>query len=876
MPTARRLLTGTLFTLLVAAVPSAALAQCDQLVVRYDGSNWWWGAFGNCKRPGGPTERNAVFECAWAQVPANDRTACLKARLQTTDQTRRGIDAVIAANDPTGCGQLVVHYDGSNWWWGAFGNCMRPGGPIDRTAIFECAWSQVPAADKRQCLKDRLLASDQTRRGTDQVIAFNDPTGCGRLVVHYDGSNWWWGAFGNCKRPGGPTGRNEIFECAWNQVPAADRKQCLKDRLLLSDQTRRGIDEVAAVNGALPNNISTARFNSCADPRTGCPETCDLPTDGSVPAGYFEPAAPPALLDLPHEGRLRADLRAVARVADPLGCSLHLAAIEHARGNLDTARAEADLSVTGRKAFAAFARDRPQDAYCQGLAARPLAAGCPPAPVRGLSADAIVRGCGWALDRAYQVANFLRTGQSLQTNPGKVAERAGLGWIAVSGEDDQPRRPVNVPSSDFPQYEMDVLVETPGALPPAPPMITVPTRYVVAQSRPPAAAPLAANAGRTLRPESQWPAIGPDAEIVVFVHGMDSRAEEATDFIGALFRKKGNSPGNLVVIAVDLPTSGYAENLDFDRVSPLAAIGAPKLTPLPIPVPIPVELMSVVVPAFVGAGLPPPPGVIPPGFPIPDFGASGQVPLLDFIEAFVVRFIDTLDRQVPVKGNIKAVVGGSLGGNISFRLGRRPGIPWLPAVVVWSPASIWTSLGEGADILKHLGPRTAWERAADRNPADPGDLAPGRAGRRQAFFGSWDVPTIPGVIPAQSDTWTSDYWPCKRSAVKGARLDRHETYDARFLSWHWRLAAEQLLYSHLSPDPATHAPRFLSNNKRMLLACGTEDRVPFNDICPATQKTAPFMVATPGRAIFLESTGHSLDNERRDFWAQQVTDFLGL
>ena len=37
MPTARRLLTGTLFTLLVAAVPSAALAQCDQLVVRYDG-----------------------------------------------------------------------------------------------------------------------------------------------------------------------------------------------------------------------------------------------------------------------------------------------------------------------------------------------------------------------------------------------------------------------------------------------------------------------------------------------------------------------------------------------------------------------------------------------------------------------------------------------------------------------------------------------------------------------------------------------------------------------------------------------------------------------------------------------------------------------
>ena len=60
----------------------------------------------------------------------------------------------------------------------------------------------------------------------------------------------------------------------------------------------------------------------------------------------------------------------------------------------------------------------------------------------------------------------------------------------------------------------------------------------------------------------------------------------------------------------------------------------------------------------------------------------------------------------------------------------------------------------------------------------------------------------------------------------------------------------------------------------MLLGCGVEDRVPFNDICPATQSTAKMMTVTPGKALFLDKTGHSLDNERRMFWAQQVLEFL--
>src|SRR5262245_66682776 len=83
---------------LVAGEPPAAAQSCPQLVARYDGSNWWWGAFGNCKRQGGPTEADSIFQCAWNQVPPGDQLACLRAALRGTDQTRRAIQEVIADN----------------------------------------------------------------------------------------------------------------------------------------------------------------------------------------------------------------------------------------------------------------------------------------------------------------------------------------------------------------------------------------------------------------------------------------------------------------------------------------------------------------------------------------------------------------------------------------------------------------------------------------------------------------------------------------------------------------------------------------------------------------------------------------------------------
>jgi len=524
----------------------------------------------------------------------------------------------------------------------------------------------------------------------------------------------------------------------------------------------------------IATNHATVHFKSCPNPDKGCPEACDNPDSivggqrtAVVPPQYFEPTIPPKLLDGQNEGRLITDLRAAAQLADPNN-SLRLASISFSKNDSVLGNAFADLSVTGHKSFATFKINPPN---CKSLIDKH------PQDDR----TEILNGCRKALNRAYQVANFLRTGQrgdtpALKTR--KTNARNALGWIAVSGEDDSPHRPVNVPSSDFPQYDLSVAVEAPTPLEPSK-QVTVNTRYTIAQSNP-------------------------------------------------------SGPGkNLVVISVDLPTSGYADNLNYNVISPLLAIGMPKNGNT-------------------------------------DFAATGATPLLDFIEAFVVRFTDRLDQMVPFKANIKAVMGGSLGGNMTFRLGRRDNVPWFPEFVVWSPASIWDSLGGGTDVLKHQGPLKAWESADQAmNTPGPGD--------RGTFFRSWDQPIVPLIIPmAQSDTWTSDYYLCKKSSVAGARLDRQETFDPLFLAWHWRLGAEQLLFSHQNIDPHTNQPLFMSNRKPMLLACGLEDHVPYNDICPATQKTASLMKNTPGRALFLDKTGHSLDNERRTFWAQQIIQFLGL
>ncbi len=660
------------------------------------------------------------------------------------------------------------------------------------------------------------------------------------------------GAVRACRSSGTP---QQVFECAWRSAvrahPLLRTDQCTKDRLAIAFQS-------------IAFNYETRNMTAA--------QQCSGPRDGRVPDGYYALNAPRRVFDASgpptpageafnrpparnigtNEGRLVDALRDVARVANPRGCALRHAASAFARGDDVFGRAYADLAVTGHRAFAAFRAAPPDAAYCTNVLRQPAARGCPPVQ-RGDIARTI-QGCRTALTRAYQVANHLRIGQALPAAL-KTRARDALGWIAVSGEDDSPHRPVNVPSSSHPQFDVRVTVPTPRG---RGRRVTVRSRYTIAQSRPPTPTLDIPNPGTWRLGRELTPNIRTPADVLVFVHGMDSRAEEAEHITELLFQRRAREQRNLVVIAVDLPSSGYADNLDYQVVSPLTDIGRPKLTPVPLPLAIPPAVAPLL------PGVPP---VVLPGVLIPDFGATGRTPVLDFIEEFIVRFVATLDGQLRIERDILAVMGGSLGGNMSFRLGRRPSTPWVRNVIVWSPASIWTSLAAGADLIKHQGPRGGWESSNDRDANDLDDRTAARSDRRRNFFATWDQPIVPLIVPmAQSDTWTSMFYPCHDSAIAGARLDRHETYDARFRLWHWRLGTEQLIYSHQG--------QYLRNDKPMLLACGTEDNVPFNSICDATQSTAPNMINTPGRAFFLTRTGHSVDHERGDFFADRIVEFL--
>lgn len=515
-----------------------------------------------------------------------------------------------------------------------------------------------------------------------------------------------------------------------------------------------------------------------------------------------------------HEGRVRAELRAVAKKKDPL-VALCTAAQRYTRdrpaadgtpSDRDFGDAFADLTVTGKAAFAAFARERPTDAKlrahkdCEG------------------ASDAAIKA---ALDRAYAVANALR-------KPHASPDRQALGWLAVSGEDDQPYRPVNVPSTKFPQFnvKVDVLKFK----------IPVGTRYMIAHKKPPKfarSAPLVDGGARKVQGDL-LPAIAADAQVILFIHGMDSRVEEAEKLTEALHALPGKQ--NWTVISLDLPTSGYADNIDHQRISPISAV------------------------------------------------ACHNTPQLDFIEEFIVAFVDTLDGQVKgkLKPRIRAVVGGSLGGNMSMRLGRRPNTPWIKNVVPWSPAAIWPSKIAQRNAVA-AGCDTPWNMLDDRGVdvsltwggKDPFFLPenelPGM--RRTLFYGGFDWAPVGGLGgPAQAQCWYSDQWKCKQDVVRASRIDRQETYDPNFRAWHWRLAAEQLAFSQQQYAPGTTQPLYLRNDKRMLLLCGYEDTCA--DLCKHTRDVAAKMVNTPGYARFMKQTGHALDNEYPVYIAKQIAEFL--
>lgn len=247
--------------------------------------------------------------------------------------------------------------------------------------------------------------------------------------------------------------------------------------------------------------------------------------------------APASLTDgapADHEGRLSPELRALAgRPLEALGEATFC--LWRTKRTLDRdlrGRACAELAVTGERSWHAFgALDR------QGLPERIVSAGHLAHPE--MRDDARARQIAEQVIRyAEDVSAALRA----RTHAERRAARQKVPslakptprYVAVSGEDDLPDRPVNLPSSTHVVDDLWVPVRARGR-----PVATYPKLRV-----------------RYARTESFQDR---DAPLVVLLHGLGSRLEEHDEVMRHLEHR------GLAAVAMDLPNQGYSQRISFEN-----------------------------------------------------------------------------------------------------------------------------------------------------------------------------------------------------------------------------------------------------------------------------------------------------------------------
>ena len=201
----------------------------------------------------------------------------------------------------------------------------------------------------------------------------------------------------------------------------------------------------------------------------------------------------------------------------------------------------------------------------------------------------------------------------------RAGARALLGWIAVSGEDDLPHRPVNLPAPALPGGPLLEQFEIPVRLM----GMTIRTRFFISSAVEDAAPAAIAEATRAL-PTDPVPSVPAGHEVILSLHGHSSSAEEPLAIIPHLHAAGLARGRKYSVISFDLPNSGYAEPFDHTRV--------PGETTFP---------------------------------PDPLSGELGRTPILDFTEDFVVAFVEGAaphhPDQEPVRGRDRGSLGGTSG-----------------------------------------------------------------------------------------------------------------------------------------------------------------------------------------------------------------------
>ena len=575
------------------------------------------------------------------------------------------------------------------------------------------------------------------------------------------------------------------------------------------------------------------------------------------------PKTPP--IEKENDGRLSDFLRAVARATDPKAVLANAVSLWLGGGTTgllwegipvdaapanppdhDRATAVAQLAVTGRGMFTEFAAWTPDDAALKTEYTNRVFPGPPAGPPAAATVDDAVM---HVLDAAYTALWAIRS-----NDPAWRYKGSTMGWIAVSGFDDTPHRPVNVPTAPYPQYDLDVDIQGKAST------FTVTTRYLVASAgtwvgpsgkdlsffnpdegalgTPPTSGP----AGPVPRTLPQDPPVIPGNKIILYIHGGGSKAEEAVDMANWFIVEGAKTGDKYSVISLDLPNSAYGSTFDLTEVT----------------------------------------------------GTSydyNRLDVLNCVVQYVISFIEKLDAEVGhVKDRIVAVMGGSLGGNTSLLLTDQydpTTRPYLRTIVSWSVTATAPARYAGLVPAAWVAAELGHQAREAFSPESAGDHK-----TESAYIENmYTVPLGKGALftvlplPPQPIMWFRggyeagdglDWQACKDASIARSRFDRYEIYTPAIRHWITALDLEQIAFSFQDKPPMQQAA-----DARLMLVAGDNDNYFPNaiynstiDVALALRDTENGKIPARGKAEFWLDTGHSIHSERPHQFVQEILYFL--
>lgn len=457
----------------------------------------------------------------------------------------------------------------------------------------------------------------------------------------------------------------------------------------------------------------------------------------------------------------------------------------------DVALALGDLLVTGRRAYRKWMASGLETATFDAIEDDL------PAVARALPREHLEAAWSAVLTRVREVRMHLDAKSGVRA---PFAPSRGAKWIASYSEHDVARAPVNVGCTAFTQEDLVVKLE--GFAP-------LEVRFV---------------RSRELNAQSK---------IILYLHGLGSRAEEAEGLATHL----ATLDPNYVVVAPDLASHGSTSRIEILSGSHLDFR------------------------YDVGAQQDPPTGY----------------PFLELMEKFVVEFARALDQRFPgAKSRIECVAGGSLGATLSLRLSLTTSA-WQPKrVAAWSPAGLWDPMN--ADLLKkHFAVDQVLGNATMPEMLDLGAVVNGLVPIARPRLFSFNFEDQNAFQKASYRFWWSEAFLEKHEDAHKylAIADRLEHYGEAYRRWQFRLAYEQLCFSFRRGDRISKiGVRPDGALVPLLLLCGQQDNFVGAHIADRMRDLATAKADHPGHAVWVTNAGHSLHDECPKLLASELHAFV--